>query len=70
MQLYEFLFKIDSVKINMKAIIENISDETLERIIQALDENNIADIDLFRRLTSVQRIRARLLVRGWSKNKL
>ena len=50
MQLYEFLFRIDSVKINMKAIIENINDETLERIIQVLDENSISDIDLFRRL--------------------
>ena len=58
----------------MKAIIENISDETLERIIQVLDEvrvDSISDIDLFKEedLTSVLKIQARILVREWSKNK-
>ena len=58
----------------MKAVIENISDETLERIIQVLDEvrvDSISDIDLFKEedLTSVLKIQARILVREWSKNK-
>ena len=36
----------DAVKINVKAIIENISDETLEKIIQVLDEVGIYSISL------------------------
>ena len=73
MQLYVFLLRIDTVKIKMKAIIENISDETLERIIQVLDEvgvDSISDLDLFKEedLASVLKIQARLLVRECRKN--
>ena len=52
-----FLLRIDMVKINMKTIIENISDETLERIIQ-VGVDSISDINLFKKedLTSVLKI--------------
>ena len=73
---YEFFFfiRMDAVKSSIKCIIENISDDTLEKIIKVLDElgvDNISHLNLVKEedLTPVlKKIQARLLVREWSKN--
>ena len=65
---------MDAVKSSIKCIIENISDDTLEKIIKVLDElgvDNISHLNLVKEedLTPVlKKIQARLLVREWSKN--